>query len=240
MFKKKEVGDSNTNCTTIGGAENAYVSKNLSFVGLIQGQGDIQIDGRVEGDIVIEGNVLISQEAEVYGTVTADNIYIAGVVDGNAKAKESLEIKKTGILTGDAVTKTINIETGGTFLGKCTMSVPEGKESLVTDDSKPQQSDETEVQRFNVFHSIKEIEKMCRQSIRGWSVIRYNAIDGVGGDQSFSAALLDGSKNGLIITSIFNTQESRTYAKPLNNGESSYDLSEEELQAIDLAAQQFE
>ena len=200
----------------------------------------LPVDGRVEGDIEIEGNVLINQGADVYGTVIADNIYIAGVVDGNAKAREALEIKKSGILTGDAVTDTINIETGGTFLGKCTMSVPEGKESLVTEDSERRQEGEQDVQRLNVFRSIKEIEKMCRQSIRGCSVVRYNAIDGVGGDQSFSAALIDGSRNGMIITSIFNSHESRTYAKPLSNGESSYELSEEELKAIENAAKQFE
>ena len=57
----------------------------------------------------------------------------------------------------------------------------------------------------------------------------------MGGRLSFSAALLDGNGDGLVITSINGRQDTRTYAKRVRNGTSSRNLSDEERQAIRLA-----
>ena len=57
---------------------------------------------------------------------------------------------------------------------------------------------------------------------------RYKAFEDIGSDLSYSIAMLDGNNNGVIITSIYSRNESITYAKPIDNGISRYDLSEEE------------
>lgn len=67
-------------------------------------------------------------------------------------------------------------------------------------------------------------------------MVRYNAFEGVGGEQSFSLALLDDKKNGITITGIFGHSETRVYAKPIEDGSSKYNLSPEELEAISKAA----
>ncbi|HPM63985.1 MAG TPA: DUF4446 family protein [Bacillota bacterium] len=66
-------------------------------------------------------------------------------------------------------------------------------------------------------------------------MVRYNAFEGVGGEQSFSLALLDDKKNGITITGIFGHSETRVYAKPIEDGSSKYNLSPEELEAISKA-----
>ncbi|MFX0560945.1 DUF4446 family protein [Tepidibacillus infernus] len=66
-------------------------------------------------------------------------------------------------------------------------------------------------------------------------IIRYNAFGEQGNDLSFSIAILDEKKNGIVITSIYNRGESNTYAKPLEAGESRYQLSKEEILAIERA-----
>jgi len=66
-------------------------------------------------------------------------------------------------------------------------------------------------------------------------LVRYNAFEGVGGEQSFSLALLDDKKNGITITGIFGHSETRVYAKPIEDGSSKYNLSPEELEAISKA-----
>lgn len=72
--------------------------------------------------------------------------------------------------------------------------------------------------------------------LQNMGMVRYNAFEGVGGEQSFSLALLDDKKNGITITGIFGHSETRVYAKPIEDGSSKYNLSPEELEAISKAA----
>ncbi len=76
---------------------------------------------------------------------------------------------------------------------------------------------------------LEEGQKRCLQNV---GVIRYNAFEDVGGELSFSVALLDGHGDGVVITSLYGREESRTYAKPIKGGESPITLSVEEREAI--------
>lgn len=78
----------------------------------------------------------------------------------------------------------------------------------------------------------KSIDERLRQCIRKVSVVRYRAFEDVGSDLSYSIAFLDENTNGVIMTGIFGRNESTTYAKPIDNGISRYDLSLEEKLAL--------
>lgn len=67
------------------------------------------------------------------------------------------------------------------------------------------------------------------------SVFRYDAFEDMGGKLSFSAALLDARGSGVVISCINGRQEARTYAKPVEQGRSVYNLSPEEEEAIKMA-----
>ena len=69
-------------------------------------------------------------------------------------------------------------------------------------------------------------------SVRRVGVLRYDAFDDVGGRLSFSCAVLDEHATGVVLTSINGRQETRVYAKPVTAGQSSYNLSREEEEAI--------
>ena len=71
--------------------------------------------------------------------------------------------------------------------------------------------------------------------IRRIGLLRYDAFEDVGGRLSFSAALLDEFGTGVVLTSINGRQETRVYAKPVTIGNSSYNLSAEEQEAISQA-----
>lgn len=74
-------------------------------------------------------------------------------------------------------------------------------------------------------------------SIRGVGLVRFNPFKGkgFGGDQSFAVALMDVDGNGLVISSLYTHERVSTYAKPLNNFLSKYDLTDEEKKAIEEA-----
>ncbi|KJS20026.1 MAG: hypothetical protein VR72_16430 [Clostridiaceae bacterium BRH_c20a] len=71
--------------------------------------------------------------------------------------------------------------------------------------------------------------------LKNHSFKRYNAFDGVGGEQSFSFALMDDNGTGLIISSIHGRNDARTYAKTIVAGKTKYNLSDEEKTVLSIA-----
>ncbi len=72
-------------------------------------------------------------------------------------------------------------------------------------------------------------------SLRHVSVVRYDAFGDLGGRLSFSAALLDDSGDGLVLTSIHGRTETRSYIKGVKSGSGDAPLSPEEEQAVAYA-----
>ncbi|MDQ3986796.1 MAG: DUF4446 family protein [Actinomycetota bacterium] len=79
-----------------------------------------------------------------------------------------------------------------------------------------------------------------RLAVQRFGMVRYNAFEEMGGNLSFSVALLDDNGDGLVLTSINGRTEARTYAKPIKSYDSSHNLSEEEREAIAAAASGYE
>lgn len=80
-----------------------------------------------------------------------------------------------------------------------------------------------------------DLEKRLKGCIQKFAMVRYKAFDDIGSDLSFSIALMDENNDGMVITGIYGRMESTAYAKPIENGISKYDLSEEEKTAIKTA-----
>ncbi len=82
------------------------------------------------------------------------------------------------------------------------------------------------------FNDLKENHQFTIQKI---GLVRFNPFSEIGGDQSFSIALLDGNDDGLVITSFYTREGNRVYGKPIKQGNSQYALSKEENKAIEIA-----
>jgi Protein of unknown function (DUF4446) len=67
------------------------------------------------------------------------------------------------------------------------------------------------------------------------SLIRYDAMGELSGQQSSSMALLDSHRTGVVVSSILHRDQARVYVKQVREGESELELSPEERQAIDAA-----
>ncbi|MBS3908662.1 MAG: DUF4446 family protein [Actinobacteria bacterium] len=80
--------------------------------------------------------------------------------------------------------------------------------------------------------SLSKLEFDLRTTVRHVGVVRFDAFDDVGGKLSFAVALLNGHGDGVVLSTINGRQESRSYAKFIKNGDSSYSLSSEEREAI--------
>ena len=83
----------------------------------------------------------------------------------------------------------------------------------------------------------RRLEKAGYFSFQHLGVVRYNPFHDTGSDQSFAVALVDGHGNGVVLSSLHARDVTRVYAKPLAKWESTYQLTDEEKQAIALAYQ---
>jgi len=82
---------------------------------------------------------------------------------------------------------------------------------------------------------LENLKKESKFSIQRVGVVRYNPFKEVGGNQSFSMALLDGNDSGIVITSLYSREGNRVYGKSIKNGKSEHLLSDEEMEAVKKA-----
>jgi hypothetical protein len=78
----------------------------------------------------------------------------------------------------------------------------------------------------------RHLAELSDDAIRQVGLVRFDAFEDMGGRLSFSAALLDGRGDGVVVTSINGRQDTRCYAKRVVGGTSAHNLSDEERQAI--------
>ena len=79
---------------------------------------------------------------------------------------------------------------------------------------------------------MEHLDSLLKKAITRISVVRFDAFEDVGSDLSYCVAMLDSNNNGIIISGIFGREDSRTYVKPIVDGESSYKLTQEEERAL--------
>jgi cytoskeletal protein CcmA (bactofilin family) len=95
----------------------SVISADMKIVGSVESQGDLQVDGTIEGD-VNSRSAAISESAIVRGSITADSVRVSGRVKGGLTAK-SVILAASAKVEGDIVHQSISIETGATFEGQC-------------------------------------------------------------------------------------------------------------------------
>ncbi|MGB9743288.1 MAG: DUF4446 family protein [Minisyncoccales bacterium] len=90
----------------------------------------------------------------------------------------------------------------------------------------------------NLKEISSEIEKLKQEqsfSIQKIGLLRFNPFPGMGGNQSFSLALLNSYDDGVVITSLYTREGNRIYSKTIKQGRSPFPLSSEEIKAIEMA-----
>jgi len=82
---------------------------------------------------------------------------------------------------------------------------------------------------------IKRLEANLKKCVQKVGLVRYNAYGDTGSDLSFTMALMDAEDNGVVVNGLYSRESSSIFAKALAKGETKYNLSAEEIQAIDIA-----
>lgn len=108
----------------------SIASVDLRVVGDLTSQGEIQVDGAIEGDIRAK-SLLVGETADIRGEILADTVVVHGRVTGQIKAR-SVHLAKKAHVVGDILHEDLSIETGAYLEGHC-KRLPAKKEEASVD-----------------------------------------------------------------------------------------------------------
>jgi cytoskeletal protein CcmA (bactofilin family) len=110
----------------------SIISADMVINGALNSSGDIQIDGRVEGDVRSVG-LVIGDKAEIHGEIYAEDVTVRGKVIGRIRARKVL-LAATSHVEGDILHEAFAVESGAFFEGNCRHSDNPLGDSLSADD----------------------------------------------------------------------------------------------------------
>lgn len=119
----KKVGKSKGSSRKNGNHNSTTVVKPQTVVrGDITGYEDVIIEGKVEGRVIIKGDLLVIERGLVEADVDARNVLVAGKINGNVYASQKIEIEKSGILNGDIKCPKVIVTEGAVLRGNIDMN----------------------------------------------------------------------------------------------------------------------
>jgi len=100
-------------------AEFAHIGKSVVIKGELSGSEDLYVDGVVEGTIELQGNnLVIGPNGQVRANINAKGVVVQGKLNGNIRASERADLRKSAVVVGDIYTQRIAVEDGAYFKGK--------------------------------------------------------------------------------------------------------------------------
>lgn len=99
----------------------AFLGDETEFKGVLSFEGTVRIDGRFEGEVLTEDNLIIGEKALVKAEIKVGTILIQGVMEGNIYAAQKIQIASKGKVIGNITTPTLHIEEGALLEGSVSM-----------------------------------------------------------------------------------------------------------------------
>lgn len=120
MFNTKTDNKVNGSSSSQSPALN-MVSEGTKFKGTIDSSNDIRIAGRVEGEAITKGKLIVTSSGLVKGDSKVGDADIAGKVEGTLRVAGKLNLRQSAVVNGDVYTKTLIVEEGAQINGACRM-----------------------------------------------------------------------------------------------------------------------
>lgn len=97
----------------------AVLGENSYFKGFLSFEGIVRVDGRFDGEIKTEGDIIIGQRGRLKASLIASNIVLGGKLHGNITAYQRLELQPGGEVIGDIRARSLVSAEGVTLKGNC-------------------------------------------------------------------------------------------------------------------------
>jgi cytoskeletal protein CcmA (bactofilin family) len=99
----------------------AFVGEEVTFKGTIRYQGTVRVDGRLEGEIYTDGNLIIGQKAVIAAKIHAGTIMCQGQLTGDVEAKHRVKLLTPAVFEGTITSPLLSMDEGVVFNGTCNM-----------------------------------------------------------------------------------------------------------------------
>jgi len=99
----------------------AFVGEEVTFKGTIKYQGTVRVDGRLEGEIYTDGNLIIGQKAVITAKIEAGTVTCQGRITGEIEAKNRVKLLSPAVFDGTITTPLLSMDEGVMFNGSCNM-----------------------------------------------------------------------------------------------------------------------
>jgi cytoskeletal protein CcmA (bactofilin family) len=126
MFNHKSKSDSFVDTPVTGGNSASIIAAGTTLKGDITSNGDIRIDGTLQGNIHCTAKVVIGANGTVEGDIAGQQADIMGKVNGTIKVKELLQLKGGSQVSGNLYAAKLQIEPSASFNGQCHMNTGNG------------------------------------------------------------------------------------------------------------------
>jgi len=100
----------------------AFVGEEVTFKGTIRYQGTVRVDGRLEGEIYTDGNLIIGQKAVITAKIEAGTVTCQGRITGEILAKNRVKLLSPAVFDGSITSPLLSMDEGVMFNGSCNMS----------------------------------------------------------------------------------------------------------------------
>lgn len=120
MFKKQDLLNNINDAETI-------IGESVQVKGHFESNGNIIINGSLEGDIKTKGAILVGEKSRINANIEAEEMVIKGEINGNLKVNGYLSIKELAKIVGDIECAQISIEKGAEINGQVTIASKKSK-----------------------------------------------------------------------------------------------------------------
>jgi len=134
LFGKKKQNTNNSNLKRVNHTP-SIISEDVRLTGTLTSQGEVQLDGRIDGDIKAE-HLVIGSTGIVEGIVEAKSVIVKGKIIGSLNASE-VKIKSSAHVHGDVFHDTLSIDAGAIIEGSLKQRFEKEEPELISNDSKP-------------------------------------------------------------------------------------------------------
>jgi cytoskeletal protein CcmA (bactofilin family) len=111
--------------TPLGGSSDLLLGAGAEFEGKLTFKGTVRIDAKFTGSIVTNDVLVVGEHARIDAEITCGTVVVQGEVNGNIKAKNAIEVHRTGKLRGNIETPSLMVEKGSFLQGEVRMATVE-------------------------------------------------------------------------------------------------------------------
>jgi cytoskeletal protein CcmA (bactofilin family) len=98
--------------------QESLIAADITIEGKIEGGGSVRIAGKFNGDVNVQGDLTIEAGAKLTGGVRANNVTIAGELEGNVAEASHVDLLQTGVMIGDLKAGSLTVTAGARMRGQ--------------------------------------------------------------------------------------------------------------------------